>query len=141
MDPEDAVFYVGERAKHEAAYRDLLGIDMDRSFTYATLVGHELMEAPGYYPGNTHYFKLTVDQANACIFELVAGKDHGLDVDPGVGVTALLACVEAWVAHAHEYKPYQDDVVGGLIEPRIEVVIPFPVDVIAVYPEEEMRST
>jgi hypothetical protein len=139
MDPDDAVAYVEDRSEHEALYHELLGTDPSHSFTYATIVGFEQMETPEDYPGNTHYFKLTLEQIEGCIFELVAGADHDLDVEPQVGSEGLLSCANAWEAHSDEYEPYEDEVVGGLIEPRIEVVIPFAVDVLAVYPEVEMR--
>lgn len=139
MDPENAVYYVEEREEHETLYHEMLGSDASHSFTYATVVGFELMESPEDYPGNTHYFKLTIQQLNECVFELVAGKDHTLDVEPSVGVKGLLACVTAWSAHFEEYESYQDDVVGGTIDPRIEVIIPFTVEVLAVYPEKELR--
>jgi len=139
MEDADALTYILSRIRTEDSYHSLVKSDDNKSFIYATIVGFNKMESPDDYPGFTYYFKLTRNQLKNTIFEVVAGADATLDVFAGVGHEALSECLKRWVSSSSEMERIWDEVLGADIEPRIEVIIPYPVTPLAYYPEEEER--
>lgn len=118
--------YVNDRTVQEDGYRTTLGLtDDERSFVYATVVGFHRMRDAADYPGFTYFFRLTRDQAEDALFGVVTG-DPALSMPPERGVRALERCMEHWNRHSAEFVSVED-VDLGVIDPRIEAVIPFHV--------------
>ena len=131
--------YVEHRKETEAHYHYLLNSDKNKSFIYATIVGFNKMKSANEYSGFTYYFKLKPKQLNNVVFELVAGKNKNLDIDPAVGKDALVNCMKSWINNYKKFKPYYSELVKGNIDPRIEVVVPFNIEPISYFPEVEQR--
>lgn len=118
--------YVNDRVVQEDGYRTTLGLtDDERSFMYATVVGFHRMQDAADYPGFTYLFRLTRDQAEGALFGVVTG-DPALLMSPERGVRALERCMEHWNRHSAEFVSVED-VDLGVVDPRIEAVIPFHV--------------
>jgi hypothetical protein len=124
----DSEEYMKSRLETEDMYRALLekkGVSIPRttSFLYSTLVGYHKMEHPSSYPGYTFYFKLTKEEIEKTVFEVV---DKRFTLGPKVGLKALEDCMRFWNSRKKQMSSYEDEV-AGLIYPRIEVVISYPV--------------
>jgi len=133
-----AAAYVADRRRAERAYRRALrSIDDDVSFVYATVVGFNSMAPASEYPGFTYYFRLRHQELNGCLFGTVTG-DPSLDVALETGKRSLERCLTQWAELGPAFVPFEDPIVG-LIEPRIEVIIPFAVRPELYYPEAERR--
>lgn len=118
--------YWQERIVEEKQYHNLLTTyNKNNSFLYATIVGYNKMESAKSYPGYTYYFKLSKNQIEKTIFRV---SDKELSTKPSVGKDGLIKAIDFWKENKKEFKSYQDDIVEGKIDPRIEVVISFPVD-------------
>lgn len=126
---------VGARRNTERRYHRMLKTDTNNSFLYATVVGYHKMEDVLSYPGFTYFFQLKLWQVAGCIFDIVDEKKW---MEPTKGMGGLGKAREIWEQHAEEFKPYEEDGLG-IIDPRIEVIIPFPVVPTKYVPQEEDR--
>lgn len=118
--------YLASRKLEEKQYKRILNIkDSNRSFTYASIVGFNKMEDPLDYPGFTYYFRLNKQQVNNTLFGIVSG-DPKYDITPSKGLKALKRCLNHWHKYNKLYHSVEDDIVG-IIDPRIEVIIPYSV--------------
>lgn len=108
----------------------------NQSFTYATIVGFNYMDSVLEFPGFTYYFKLNNKQIENTIFEVV---DKKYNLQPKLGLNGLSNALEFWISNIGKFSEYHDDVVGGIIKPRIEVVIPFDVKYFDFVPQIENR--
>lgn len=132
--------YLEDRIENEAMYHALLNHkneQLDTSFIYATIVGFHKMQSAKTYLGYTYYFKLTPEQINDTIFQVVGQGPH--TTNPIPGRKGLLAAIDYWLKHKNQLKPYYDAVVGGNIDPRIEVIIGYPVQYLDYVPQIEDR--
>lgn len=130
--------YISGRRQEEDAYRLSLGsVDDSMSFTYATITGFNYMENPTDYPGFTYFFKIKPSQVENTLFGLVAG-DEQFNIEPERGLSALERCLSQWLISADLLHQIEDPIVGT-IDPRIEVVISYPVVPELVIPEIEQR--
>lgn len=137
MPPDDLKEYIDDRIIEENKYRKILEInDEGKSFTYASVVGFNLMEDPLDYPGFTYFFHLTKEQIDKTLFGLVGNKDFTMS--PELGLPALKKCLKAWKDHKDDLISYEDDILGW-IDPRIEVVIPYVIIPELVIVEIEQR--
>lgn len=142
MDPQAAQDYVADRVFQEDKYRIALGIDNDSlSFTYATAVGFHGMEDPLSYPGFTYFFRLTHLQVQDALFGVISG-DPMLDLPMERGLRGLERCLTHWNRHSGEFTSTDDPELGH-IDPRVEVVLQFPVRPAFYVPQQEdrIRST
>lgn len=138
--PDDNVKqYIQERKETEFNYRKLLNSKDESSFLYATIVGFNKMEDALDYPGFTYYFKLTADQIDNVIFELIAGENKKDNIKADVGKQSLIKCLNFWIENEKGFKSYYDNVLQGDIDPRIEVIINFEVKPESFIPEIEQR--
>jgi hypothetical protein len=119
----------------ELAYKELIEDDPANSFLYATICGFNKMEAADDYPGYTYFFQLTAAQIEQCLFGVV---DEVLNVAPQRGATAMRQAMRFWVDKQNQMIRYEDPEVG-LIDPRIEVIIPFAVVPTRYVPQVEDR--
>lgn len=138
MSVDDLETYMKDRIEVENKYYDLINQSQEVSFIYATIVGFNNMEDPTEYPGFTYYFKITPEKLKKTIFELVAGKDIKMNLEPDVGIHALENCLKAWNANKQNFTPATDSILGT-IEPRIEVVLSYDITPYAMIPEVEQR--
>lgn len=130
--------YVADRVFQEDKYRVALGVDNDvLSFTYATVVGFHRMEDPLSYPGFTYFFRLTHAQVQDALFGVISG-DPALDLPMERGLRALERCLTHWNRHSEEFRPTEDPELGP-IDPRVEVVLQFPVRPAFYVPQQEDR--
>lgn len=137
MSSSETSDYVDYRVSTEDAYRSELGIDDDTlSFTYASIVGFNKMEAAEDYPGFTYYFHMSQGQVERALFGIVANEPYG--IDPSKGIQELERSLSAWIRNSSEMVSEEDDTVGK-IDPRIEVVIPFRVWPTAMVVQQEDR--
>ena len=117
--------YMRFRKEYENSYHQLLpNHDKNQSFLYATVVGYHKMKHPSTYPGYTYYFNLSSKQIKNTIFEIV---DTKYKMEPMLGLKGLEKAMTIWENHNSKFESYSDPVVEGIIFPRIEVVIPYPV--------------
>lgn len=116
-------YMLARRESEEILHSMIDGYDPDTSFLYATIVGYHLMEGPRQFDGYTYYFKMTEDEVENCVFEIV---DRDLTYGPMKGMEGLRGSLSFWDEHRDEFEPYNDPVVGE-IRPRIEVAISFPI--------------
>lgn len=129
--------YMTHRSQTESEYHELLSeYDRKKSFLYATVVGFNQMEPADAYPGFTYFFKLTPQQISDTVFEVVDGQ---FPSPPGRGQVALLAAISHWNKFERLFASYDDPIAGGVIDPRIEVVIPFEVEYFDFVPQIEDR--
>jgi len=120
----DSEEYMQSRKDTEKHYKNLLNLsDMKNSFLYATVVGFHKMEHPSTYPGYTYYFKLNRSQIETTVFEVV---DAVHNMEAGVGFKALENALNFWNTQKSTMKSYEDEI-AGLILPRIEVVVSYPI--------------
>lgn len=118
--------YVAERIVTEDAYRTALGIDNDvLSFSYATVAGFHRMEQPLDYPGFTYFFRLGREDVSRTLFGVVTG-DPLLSVPSESGVRGLERCLEHWGLYSGLFQAV-DEPYLGTVNPRVEVVISYPV--------------
>lgn len=136
-------YNIFERRKTELLYHDLLSLDKESSFLYAAIVGLNKMEAPDSYPGFTYYFRLNPAQISQCIFTIVDKKTwktpHQAWMKPTKGISGLDIAKGIWVKHGNTFIPYEEEELG-VVDPRIEVVIPFAVTPEFYFPQEEDRK-
>ena len=137
----DSNKYMRDRKKTERKYHELLGKNIgNMSFMYASLASrshmHSVNELIGY-PGYVYYFRLNPSQIERCVFECIGGKDFVPKTR--VGKTGLIKAMQEWDINSSEFKEYHDEIVGGIIYPRIEVVVPFSVKPFAYIPQVEDR--
>lgn len=135
--------YILDRKKHEQEnyHTKVEGYDKEQSFLYASLASRSKLHASDAllsYPGYVYYFKLTKPQIEKCIFECLGGINYK-QKKAQKGMTGLLSAIKEWDENSKSFKRYYDKVVGGYIEPRIEVIIPFEVEYIAYVPQVEDR--
>lgn len=133
----DSEQYLQDRIETEKQYHQLLNQPADNSFIYATIVGFHKMEKANTYPGYTYYFKLSPEQIKNTIFQVVGQGKH--TTEPMRGRKGLLTAIKYWIDNKGQLKPYYDSVVGGNIDPRIEVIIGYPVKYTIYIPQEEDR--
>lgn len=123
LSKKDAAAYVNDRINEEKKYKAKLKLtDNKKSFTYASVVGFNLMEDPLDYPGFTYYFHLDKQQVENTLFGIVGVTQH--HVEPAKGLLALQKCLYLWNKYENEFEGYEDEILGP-IEPRIEVIIPY----------------
>jgi hypothetical protein len=130
--------YMEDRIRDEKVYHDLLpGIsNPDKSFLYATILGYHKMESPYSFPGYTYYFRLSLDQIQNTVFRVVTGEKS---TKPIKGVKGLIIALWIWKSHSKKFKSYNDPLIGE-IDPRIEVVISYPVKWFKYIPQVEDRK-
>jgi hypothetical protein len=129
---------VPERVKTEKQYHAMLPTHPENtSFLYATVTGCHKMPDPLDYLGFTYYFKLTPDQVEQSIFDVVDRKTW---MQPTVGAAGFRQAKEIWDAHSNEFKSYDDPEIGQ-IDPRIEVIMPFSVSPLLYIPQIEDRQS
>lgn len=114
--------YLKSRKEEENKYHKLLNSDKSKSFIYLTIVGFNKMEPALEYPGFTYYFKLSNEQIENTLFGVIAGKNKSLDVEPAIGKESLIKCLKHWYKFKDKMKSYEDDIVNGYIDPRIEII-------------------
>lgn len=137
MSPSEVKEYIDDRKTEEKKYRVKLEVkDENKSFTYASIVGFNLMEDALDYPGFTYFFHLNKEQIDKTLFGIVGGKKFKME--PELGPSALISCLSAWKTHIDELASYDDEILGS-IDPRIEVVIPYIVIPELVIMEVEQR--
>ncbi len=107
----------------------------DSSFLYATIVGYNNMEDPAKYPGFTYYFRLSKEQIDSTLFEIVDAEHRR---PASRGINAMMSCILEWDRHKHKYKSYHEEGLGD-VDPRIEVIIPTDVFPELYFPQEEDR--
>lgn len=118
--------YMDDRIAQEDHYRTMLPwAEEDQSFLYATLVDSNRMELPSSYPGYTYLFALSPDEIELCAFEVV---DANSPKPAQQGLKGLLSMLEHWESLRGSQESYFDPIVGGEIDSRIEVIIPFEVE-------------
>lgn len=137
--PEDVLEdYLKTRLKTEKVYHRLLPAHpMNRTFLYASVVGYHKMESPLSYPGFTYYFTLTEQEIENCLFEVV---DAEFPMQPSKGLAGFKNALTFWDLHKENLKSSPDDFFG-MIDPRIEVIIPFPVQYFGFVPQVEDRPS
>ena len=129
--------YMLSRLTHEQEYHRMVeDHDPTLSFLYATIVRRNKMESAAEYPGYTYFFKLSLPEIERCVFEVV---DEKFPMAPQLGLLGLQSALAHWDSHRDEVKSYNDSVVDGLIDPRIEVIIPFKVEFFGFVPQIEDR--
>lgn len=129
--------YVLSRYVHEQAYHRMVeGHDPTHSFLYATVVRRNKMQTAAEYPGYTYFFKLSVPEIERCIFEVV---DKKFPMAPQCGLLGLRSALAHWDSHRDDVQSYEDSVAEGIIDPRIEVIIPFKVEFFDFVPQIEDR--
>jgi len=128
-------YNVKARRKTEDLYRNIIDHSKDLSFLYATIVGYNIMEPSIDYPGFTYYFQLTHPEIENCIFTIVDKKEW---MNPTVGTDGLQLAQHIWQRHKSQFEKYNDKELGS-IDPRIEVIIPFPVNIELYFPQIEDR--
>lgn len=90
---------------------------------------------PTEYPGYTYYFKLTAKQIKNCVFDIIANQKYML---PSKGYAGLYNAIAIWEANNQSFKKgYTKDV--GVIQPRIEVIIPHTITPEYMIQQEEDR--
>lgn len=130
--------YMKDRIEGEKVYHTILGDNTpDQSFLYATVVGFHKMDNPLDYPGYTYYFRLTPEQIQDTIFHVVYGKGS---TKPMKGIIGLILALKLWKKHKARFKSYDDPLIGQ-IDPRIEVVISYPVKYFKYVPQVEDRAS
>lgn len=137
-DATDLGLYMKDRKDDEAVPHNLLSQVLypnDCSFLYATVVGYHKMESPQSYPGFTYYFTLTESQIDSCVF-FVVFKSNTI---PTKGMIGLRAAMDFWEKNKKYMKPTEDSVVG-IIDPRIEVLVPYEVKPFGYVVEVEKRK-
>lgn len=112
------------RIEEEKEYHSILKTDDNKSFVYATICNYHKMDDPNIYPGYTYYFKLTKNQISKCLFGIVA--DNKNSIPPKLGLSNLDKCINIWNDNNTNYKNHREKGIG-IIQPRIEVIIPFPI--------------
>lgn len=117
--------YMEGRIETERDYHEMIPGRNEESFLYATIVGYNEMDSVDEFPGNTYYFRMTKEQIRKCIFEVV---DKELSYGPIYGLVGLHGAINFWKKNSHLMEPYEDEVVGGEIQPRIEVIIGCEID-------------
>lgn len=129
--------YMRDRKRTEKKYHEMLPTsDPKRSFLYASVVGSNMMEDPLTFPGFTYFFRLTTKQIENTIFEVV---DRKRKMQPKVGASGLEKALSFWEENLGSFAAYDDDVVGGEIRPRVEVVIPYEISYFDFVPQVEDR--
>lgn len=137
MKPDDVKLYINDRMLEEDKYRKALNLtNKGKSFTYASVVGFNLMEDALDYPGFTYFFHLNKQQIEKTLFGIVGGKSF--NIEPAAGLSSLEKCLSLWRKHKDKLVSYEDDILGW-IDPRIEVVIPYIVIPELVVVEVEQR--
>jgi hypothetical protein len=126
---------VKTRQEFEDTYRKLTHTHHDVSFLYATVVGYNKMEAPESYPGFTYFFQLDASQLAKCLFTIVDKKEW---MEPTLGEDGLHKAQSLWKQHQSSMSAFKEEGFG-MVDPRIEVVIPFSVKPKQYYPQEEDR--
>jgi len=126
---------VDARMETELAYRKLVSQKADTSFLYATIAGFNKMEDPESYPGFTYYFQLTNEQIERCLFGIV-DKEQALE--PQLGSKALHLAIGLWTSKEDQMVAYEEPGLG-LVNPRVEVIIPFEVRPTRYVPQQEDR--
>lgn len=126
---------VKARQRTEDAYRVLIPQSRGVSFLYATVVGFNRMEPPDEYPGFTYYFQLTSAEINHCLFGIV-DQQEWMPMQPGRA--GMVRALGIWKSHTSAFRSYEEDGLG-LVDPRVEVVIPFSVTPSLYYPQIEDR--
>ena len=114
---------IEHRKQEERNYKKLINNQADTSFLYATIVGYNKFDPPTEYPGYTYYFKLNAKQIKNCVFDIIAKQKYML---PTKGYAGLYNAITIWDAKNQSFKKgYLKDV--GVIQPRIEVIIPYTI--------------
>lgn len=126
---------VKARQATEDEYRKLIPQNEQTSFLYATIVGQNKMETPQSYPGFTYYFQMTAQEIARCLFGIVDRKEW---MPMTVGRKGLVEAQSLWKRHEYEFRAYEERVLG-MVDPRVEVIIPFAVDPVLYFPQEEDR--
>jgi hypothetical protein len=126
---------VDARMETELSYRKLVSQKPGTSFLYATISGFNKMEDPESYPGFTYYFQLTNEQIERCLFGIV-DKEHALT--PQLGSKALHIAIELWISNEQNMSSYEEPGLG-IVDPRVEVIIPFEVQPTSYVPQREDR--
>ena len=138
MGDEAAREYVDDRVVEEDKYRVALGTDNDAlSFSYATVVGFHSMGGSSDYPGFTYFFHLSPADVERTLFGVISG-DPGLQLPMERGIHALERSMMHWNRYSGLFRP-TDDPELGLIDPRIEVVISYPIRPELFVPQAEDR--
>jgi hypothetical protein len=112
------------RIKEEKKYHILTKNNPNTSFVYSAIVGYHKMADPYVYPGYIYYFQLTKNQIDKCLFGIVANKNNY--IEPDIGFENLEKCINIWKTYNNTYKAYIQKEIG-LIQPRIEFIIPFQI--------------
>lgn len=107
---------------HEIFARNNLA-SHDCTFLYATICGYHRMGPPEDYDGYTYYFRLTKDQIDSTLFEIIDAEHRR---EASRGVNAMLSCTLEWDRNKDKYTSYHEENLGD-VHPRIEVIIPFEV--------------
>lgn len=126
---------VAARMSTELEYHRMTRQNDDTSFLYATIVGMNQMEPPEEYPGFTYYFQLSEMQIQSCLFDIV---DKHVWMSPAIGDNGLHMAIDIWSKHSGNFQSYAEKGLG-VIDPRIEVIIPFSVQPLQFFPQVEDR--
>jgi len=137
---EEGNIYLNDRLKTEKIYHQLTDQPSDMSFLYATIVGYnnmdDPMDDPMDYLGYTYYFQLDENQINECIFDIV---DKKVWMKPTTGINGLNLAMSIWKENWNKFQQQEDDILG-VINSRIEVIIPFDVKYFKYLPQIEDRQ-
>lgn len=126
---------VAARKRTELKYHRVVRSNPDMSFLYATLVGYHHMEDVLSYPGYTYFFKLELWQIPDYIFDIVDQKHW---MEPTKGIAGYTLAREIWTANHNKFKSYEEKGIG-MIDPRVEVIIPHAIKPELYVPQEEDR--
>lgn len=107
----------------------------DCTFLYATICGFHRMDPPEKYDGYTYYFRLSEEQIENTLFEVV-DAEHRMKATRGK--EGLEAAIKHWEENKDKFSSYHEENLGD-VHPRIEVIIPFAVFPHLVYPNKAGR--
>lgn len=126
---------IKNRKDGELVYKSLTNNPENMSFLYATIVGYNQFDEPLSYPGYTYYFKLSNEQIEQCVFTIIDKQEW---MEPQLGKTGLKHAIQLWNKFNSKFELTTKRGVG-IVNPRIEVVIPFQVMPQLMIPQIEDR--
>ena len=128
---------IESRKVDEDTYRKLLNIKNDKmTFLYAAPVKYQKFGDPADFPGYTYYFKLSDDDMEHCVFDIIDVKKW---MNPMKGKKGFDHAVQIWKESSKLFKAHKDKNIG-MIYPRIEVIISKEIYPKYVYPQQEDRK-
>lgn len=111
-----------EQKYHDMFYSGAVA-SPDNTFLYATVCGCHRMESHEDYNGFTYYFRLTPEQIENTIFEVIDAEHR---MEPMRGQEGLDAALKHWEENKDKFTSYHEENLGD-VHPRIEVIIPYEV--------------